>query len=251
MKRVAMAAILSLSTAFAQERTSVVSASDLLRAPQRYWAQRVVFADMLKQFPAGGRVALDRRIYIPLQTAEAGRCYVPAELAPVFEQLPADRRYHFEGTVIQVGRRFYITVHGVAAAIEREDLKFEWPAVLGEPKERMREQALGPVLAILTEAEGALVAYAREKGVDPKTVFDPKSPHYPAAMTAVRAAIRDYEQRNRMPASEILTGYLFQILAGRAERGSAAAEAAESQELSKGRKGTRRTREAQAEPASE
>ena len=193
-----------------------VEAVDLVRSPQRYWAKSFVFADVLRTHPSGGRLKFDGWHYISFSTQEAGKCYVMAELAHVLEALPLERRYHFIGTMLQQGRRFFIIVRGVSAAVEQSDLKLNWPEISdSSPADHMKNQSLRLILDVLTAAESAQVAYADEKGVALSDLYDPRSPHYGKAMGLMRSTIMAQEQKAKLPASEMLAHYLFQVLVAR------------------------------------
>ncbi|HOW98689.1 MAG TPA: hypothetical protein P5567_04495 [Kiritimatiellia bacterium] len=199
----------------AQDETKPVEAVELVRSPQKYWARSFVFADTLRALPSGGLVKLDNRRYASFSTAVAGQCYVAAELVNLFNGLPLDRRYQFLGTVIQYGRRFYIIVRGVSASMEASELKLDWPDADGAASDYMKNQALRPIVDILTLAESAHVAYAEEKGVALEELYDPQSPHYGQALGLLRTTIMAHEQKVKMTASEMLAEYLFQMLAAR------------------------------------
>lgn len=212
----AMVAAFCNSPALAQsDEAKPVEAIELVRSPQRYWARSFVFADVLRAHPAGGALKLDNRRYIPFSTLEAGKCYVAVELAPVFNDLPLERRYHFLGTVLQHGRRFFIIVRGVSAAVERGDLKLNWPQITDSPADFMKNQALQPILDVLTAAESAHVAYAKEKGIALAEMYDPQSEHFGPAVNLMRSSIMAHEQKVKLSASEMMAEYLFQILVAR------------------------------------
>lgn len=212
----AMVAAFCNSPALAQsDEAKPVEAIELVRSPQRYWARSFVFADVLRAHPAGGALKLDNRRYIPFSTLEAGKCYVAVELAPVFNDLPLERRYHFLGTVLQHGRRFFIIVRGVSAAVERGDLKLNWPQITDSPADFMKNQALQPILDVLTAAESAHVAYAKEKGIALAEMYDPQSEHFAPAVNLMRSSIMAHEQKVKLSASEMMAEYLFQILVAR------------------------------------
>lgn len=192
-----------------------VEAAELVRSPQRYWARSFVFADVLRLHPSGGVLKLDGRRYISFSTHKAGKCYVATELAHVVNNLPLERRYQFLGTVLQHGRRFFIIVRGVSAAVEAGDLKLDWPRITDSPSEYMKNQALRPILDILTLTESAHVAYAEEKGVALAELYDPQAPHYGQAMGLMRSTIMAHEQKVKLTASEMLAEYLFQMLVAR------------------------------------
>lgn len=212
----------------AQDETKPVEASELVRSPQKYWARSFVFADTLRSLPAGGLVKLDNRRYAAFSTAVAGQCFVADELATLFNGLPLDRRYQFLGTVIQYGRRFYIIVRGVSASVEAGELKLDWPEAGESASDYMKNQALRPILDILTLAESAHVAYAQEKGVALEELYDPKSPHYGQALGLLRTTIMAHEQKVKMTASEMLAEYLFQMLAARHPPAAKPADAVET-----------------------
>lgn len=201
--------------ALAQNEAKPVEAAELVRSPQKYWARSFVFADVLRMHPSGGQLKIEGRRYIPFSTEEAGKCYVEVELAHVIEALPLERRYHFMGTVLQYDRRYFIMVRGVSAAVEQGDLKLNWPEIGASPADHMKNQALRPILDILTLAESAQVAYAEEKGVELSELYDPQSPHYGQAMGLMRSTLMAQEQKAKLPSSEMLTEYLFQILVAR------------------------------------
>ena len=218
--RAVMAAVLAsgwmVGTVCAQDPGAAqpVEGADLVKSPQKFWARSIVFTDTLTSHPAGGALRLDRSRVVAFDTLTAGRCYADDGLVPKLRDLPLDQRYHFNGTVLNHRGRYYVVVTEAVPALREGEVRFGWPGLTPEEAaDARKQQALRPLLDILTAAQSAQMSYAREQKLDLAALYQPDTPSYTAALNLLRASARDYELKNKTTSADILAQYLMFLLA--------------------------------------
>ena len=205
----------------AQEQYKSVETTDLLKAPQKYWARAIVFKDTLIEPPRDARVDIEGKRYAAFTTREIGVCYASADLLPAMSDLEVNREYLFSGTVFQNRGRYVPVVQSYTPAIDAQKLSADVKTVAAETPDSFTNESVRPMADLLAAVQGAQVAYAKEKNIPLCQLYDPSSEHYVKAMDIARTAIYNSEQKNNTASAEILAQYLSTVLAKQCAPGSA------------------------------
>lgn len=221
-----LAILCAAGTAAGQLRYKSVDAQELVDRPQNHWARPIVFRDVLEEQPGNRATRFEDKLYHAFETRTVGTCYLDQDLLHIVRELATGQPYMFSGTVYARGSRYYVLVQGVAGAVDAEAISEDLRKLATASAEAVANQSVVPMRDILTIAEGALHAFAAERGLEVSEVLDPQSPHYGAAMEILRSAIREEEKSRATTSSDILARYIYGVLATKV----LSAEAAEQEE---------------------
>jgi hypothetical protein len=205
----------------AEEQYKSVETSELLKAPQKYWARPIVFKDTLIEPPEDARVDIEGKRYAAFSTRDVGACYASADLLPAMSALEVNREYLFSGTVFQNRGRYVPVIHAYTPAMDVKKLSVDLKTVAEETPDSFTNQSVRPMADLLAAVQSAQVAYAKEKNIPLCQLYDPTSEHFVKAMDIARTAIYKSEQKNNTASAEILAQYLSTVLAKQCAPGSA------------------------------
>ncbi len=185
----------------------------LLDNPQRYWAKGIVFRDALASYPTGRQINLKNQVYPEIRTKVLGSCYVHPDIVEGVRAIPLEREYLFFGTVVQIRQRFYVIVNKIEAAFSLESVSAEFRRAMAASDRRGLSDGMQPMADMVTDLQAAFVAYIEQNDLDPAALFDPSTDHYTYALNAVRNAVGNQEQNLKMPLREVVTQFLFALMA--------------------------------------
>ena len=194
-----------------QSEYKKVEASELLQSPQKSWARPIIFKDALTAFPTGRDVSFDDdRRYTPFTTKVIGTCYAAKDLGTKMKKIPLNTDCLFSGTVFQHRGRFYVIAQDFAETINTNQATLELQKA-GE--QSANDQGLQCLADIISSAQAIVFAYAKERDLDPTTLYDPKSEHYAKVMEAIRNSIHDQEDKCKTTSTELFAQYCYSMLA--------------------------------------
>ena len=203
--------VVATLSATAQERFTPVDADDLIHSPQRYWAQAIMFRDVLVAPAKGSQLSIENRRYTEFTVKKLGACYASQDLVPLLDELPLNREYAFSGSVFQYRGRFYIIAQGATPVASTEAMYRELRASADETA--VDDDALKPISEILWKVQAEHMAYAKERKIPLCQLYDPTSEHYARALDITRSVILDEEQKSKTISAEILANYIGAALA--------------------------------------
>ncbi len=197
-----------------RDQYTVVEAVQLNQHPQRYWSRGIVFEDTLVE-TTGRRRQIDGRRVIEIGTRTVDNVYVDARLEDRAARMTRGQQYVFSGTVLSESRRFLrwsrTTYSVVVDSIERLDE--------GQPEDLLdlftgdeTGANLEPVLQALAEAQRMMIVEARNEGVPVEAMFDAQMPRSDRAIEIARSAVRRAEREAGLPAAEMLSMLLRELL---------------------------------------
>lgn len=229
----ALAALLSC-VAGAQQRDEYaqVKAKDLVKNPQLYWAQGIVFRDQMTAVPAGEFRTLAGRKVLPFRTATAGECYADEALVPALQKAGAGTECIFTATIFQETFwfkksqfRIIVSEYSPVSAVKVD--------IRTGVSNLAASATSGPYLivaqrleSIFSQVQSELAAFSAESSTPMAEIFNPTGPHRDRTLEAMRTAIARTEEEMRAPASVYLTELLIAILAS--QHGAPAPAAAEA-----------------------
>lgn len=199
--------------AAAAERYTPIDTEELIHSPQRYWAQAILFRDILLTPAKGSQLNLENRRYTAFSVKKLGTCYASQDLVPLLDELPLNREYAFSGSVFQYRGRFYIVAQGATPVASTEAMYRELRATAGDEDMKVDEDAMKPIADILWKVQAEHLAYAKEHKIPLCQLYDPTSEHYARALDITRSAIMDEEQKSKTVSAEILANYIATSLA--------------------------------------
>jgi len=198
-------------SAAAQERFTPVDADELIHSPQRYWAQAIMFRDVLVAPAKGSQLNIENRRYTEFTVKKLGACYASQDLVPLLAELPLNREYAFSGSVFQYRGRFYVIAQGATPVASTEAMYRELRASADDTA--VDDDALKPISEILWKVQAEHMAYAKERKIPLCQLYDPTSEHYARALDITRSVILDQEQKAKTVSAEILANYIGAALA--------------------------------------
>ena len=127
----------------AEEQYKSVETTDLLKAPQKYWARPIVFKDTLTEPPENASVDIEGRRYAEFSTREIGICYASAGLLPAMSGLEVKREYLFSGTIFQYRGQYVPVVQSYLPAMDKRELSNDMKTVSGEMIDNFTNRVYG------------------------------------------------------------------------------------------------------------
>lgn len=206
---------LIVSKCFAQQFEQVKT-EDLAKTPQRYWANGLVFRDVLESAPEPRVMELGKRHaqYVNLKTL--GRCYADTVITPALSDLKTGREYLFAGTVLQVDRTFCVVIQGlVAQARDLQTLPAELEQAVVTASNNTYQITFTRMNDMLNGIESDLVAYSNERQIPLSELFNPLSTNRERTIQIVQTAVQSMSDQLKTTPSDILNDFLTAILAQR------------------------------------
>ena len=197
-----------------------VQAKDLVKNPQLYWAQGIIFKDTIVTPPTGPARKMGERSVIPFRTKIVGECFADEILAPAMQDVKAGAECLFSGTVFQdsgwFSSKFHIIVQEcTASAASLGDMRAKLDTLQKFSSNVVYSTTAQRLDFVLAAIQSDLMAYSAENRVSMAEVFDPKSPHRDRVIQAVRSGVDKLQDESRAPSSVFLSDLLTAMLAGR------------------------------------
>jgi hypothetical protein len=190
-----------------------VETRELLANPQKYWATGVVFQDELVERPGRHKLRIGNSTSYRFGTRILGQCYAQESLLPRLSVLDLNKSYYFSGSVLQLGRRYYVVVQDLRDALDAKVSVEDKLLNLVNPAVQSPQGPVADHLAtLLTEAEKALFAYAKEHNLSEQSILDPESDSFQKSLDVVRGVLARAEQRMGTTSREILVKLLVDVL---------------------------------------
>jgi hypothetical protein len=189
-----------------------VDVFDLKAGPQRFWARPIVFKDTLTAAPRGHDLGIEGKRFTPFATRVLGAVYAEKTLVPQIAGLDPDREYLFSGTVLNRGRRYYVIAEGFAIPVAAENVSEQMKKLMTDVTAALAGEAEKPLADVVSDAQLAHFAYARDNRLELWQLYDPTNEHFAKALGIVRATIQRQEEKLRMPAGEMLAKYIQSTL---------------------------------------
>jgi hypothetical protein len=198
---------LTLSTFALAEEFVTVETPELVRNPQKFWAQGVVFRDILTEHASGSAVPMGKRDAHRFRTKMVGDCYVDSSLAPALNNLEVNREYTFAGTVYQYRRKFYVVVQKFSAPVQDLTQLPDVLATRGTGTAALQGDAavLAVVRNMIGKLDADLMSYSQTANVPKSQVLDPASEHRLKFEKSVRQSVQAMADKMEVVPLEVLT----------------------------------------------
>lgn len=190
------------------ETLTELGTAELQRAPHKYWAQGILFRDVLEKGPYGRDVSIGENKYVRVKGHELGVFYIPVNLRQAFDLLQLGNSYLFQGTVLNYKRDFVIVAQSMTGSIEKSPKVMEMIKTVGTPITSASQESENPAYQnfnkLLKNSQNALFTEADKMGVDMEDLFKPDADGKIPAPELVQGAIRRIERDQETTAFDIL-----------------------------------------------
>ncbi len=208
------AAIARQSDAYRQ-----VTAKDLIKNLQFYWAQGIVFKDTIVEPPSGPPKQMDERTVVTFRTKIVGECFATESAVPALQNLKAGTECVFSGTVFQeagwFSSKFHVLVQDVApSATNISTMRAAVSNLAVVASNNAYASTARQLDLVLSHIQAELLTYSSAHNIPMSELLDPKCPQHDDVMAAVRNGIGKLEEDSRAPSSVFLTELLLTMLAG-------------------------------------
>lgn len=200
-----------------QDEFIEVEAKELVKNPQLYWAQGVIFKDVMVQPPEGPARKIGEHQVVSFRTKAAGECFADEELAGALRNVKPGSECFFSGTVFQEQRTFSssfrILVQKFTASVPDLKNASEIITNMARVGDSAYARTARQLDFVLSRIQGELIAYSSEKNLSLAELFDPASPHRERLLEFARRGINQLEDESRAPSSAFLADLLVAMLA--------------------------------------
>lgn len=197
--------------AVAQDAPSI-TAADLKKSPQRYWASYFVFSDRLESGPSGRTMRIDDREVTRFKTATIGELYAETDALEALSAMEEGEECLLYATVIQKKKSFWgggddfaVIVRSAAAMASAEAASA--PVAASE-----RQAAIIALLeAVKKEVRQEMFGVAQAEGVSLDVVLS-SDEYRDRVRSSIRSAVRKIEEQERSSGYEFMINIIWAVM---------------------------------------
>lgn len=196
----------------------IIQAKDLVKKPQQYWAQGFIFKDTLETAPAGKPRKFGERTALSFRAKTVGECWCDDVLVPALRDIKPGSECLFTATVFQehgwFSDKYFVIIQQVAASsVNLTDIGKSIAALQAYDSNEVYAVTAQRYDQLQSLVQAELMAYAAEKNLTMREIFDPGSPHRERLYQAIHGSITKLEQDLRQPSSAFLIDLVAALMA--------------------------------------
>lgn len=202
------------------DKMKTIDVDRLKSRPQDFWSLGIAFTDVVTSFPAS-REKVGETTYFKLQLEQLGDALVDGTVREQLQQgNPVGREYILGGTVLYAKSGMFSRKEVYHVVIDQATpTAIEGAKSLAEEFARFSLEEGSPetrmVLDVFNTTQRDLISFANDHNTDVPTLFDPTSEQYGQARNIIRRAVRRTEIEAQTTSTEILSGFIFDLLSRR------------------------------------
>ncbi len=217
-----VSAVSAVNAMEAEKEYTTVEVQELAAYPYKYWAQGIVFNDVMSERQKPRKHRHEGILYISVQMETVGDCFIPA---PVYDQMISKwkpgREYVISGTVLQTEgglfkkERYLILCEGIGEVIREEGFTVTAEAGRAGSQNRVQFQTL------LSRVFKNLSSMAASKGNDLSTLVHPDYEQRDEILSAIEKDIGVWTEEIELSAARVLATLLLNNMADELNRAAA------------------------------
>jgi len=216
-----LAAIVTLffsATIYAKDSYISVTPEDLLKFPQKYWSQAIIFEDKMEKAPQTQLISLGKKKYYPFSLVELGHCYADREIVDDLRISSLSDEYVFQGTVLHKPKSFFSRSPTFFIVVQRFSKKFDAVEKGQENLLNTQKNQSSLVNDVISRVQQDLIAYAQANDIGLSDLFAEDFKDSQTVRRLINSGIAELEQQNNTTARALLRDFIAEIFT--AEYGS-------------------------------